>query len=81
MLMREGDLLRELIALGGSASLPPKARAKKVVKFNRKWDVLLRRFFGRNDFTAAGPKLLDAATGALVRALAHYREQASASAA
>lgn len=81
MLMREGELLRELIALGSGATLPPKARAKKVVRFNRRWSMLLRRFFGRNDFTPAAPRLLDAATAALVRAQAHYQEQASATAA
>lgn len=67
MLVTEGHLLQELIALCGNC--PAKHRAKKIGNFNKRWNLLLRRFCGAVDFTELGPVLLKAATDALNRAL------------
>ena len=66
MLVVEAALLHELIAFSGLCV--PQQRARRIADFTKSWNVLLRRFCGNFDFTAAAPALLNAATAAFIKA-------------
>ncbi len=68
MLVSEGRLITELIRLSGSRYCDPKVRAQKQALFIRNWNICLKRFYMKRDFTAIAPAVLRAATQALVQA-------------
>jgi hypothetical protein len=69
MLVSEARLLAVLTRLGGADNCLPKVRARRTADFIQDWNTILRHFYSRRDFTAAGPILLRAATIALVTAV------------
>lgn len=72
MLVVEAAMLHALIELRDTRSYTPGARARKIARFAKTWNSLLRRFYGKNDFTAAGPMVLQAVTAALIKGRALY---------
>jgi hypothetical protein len=74
MLVSEARLLTVLIELGGADRCPAHVRVRKTAEFIQEWNIVLRRFYSRRDFTAAGPVLLRAATVALITAQRRHQQ-------